>query len=113
MVSISLFFIFLTPLVICTVLVPFVARLSVRIGGIDIPDERKVHMHAVPRLGGIAIFSAVLFTVIFFCEIDQRIKGFLAGAIVIFLTGLADDLASLTPRQKVVEPYITPYFVLD
>ncbi|MDA8414136.1 MAG: MraY family glycosyltransferase [Desulfobacteraceae bacterium] len=97
---ISLFYILATPALICTILVPFVARLSVRMGVLDSPDERKVHRQATPRLGGIAIFCALLFTIIFFFEIDRQIKGLLAGAIIIFLTGLADDLTNLTPRQK-------------
>lgn len=100
MLSITHFYIFITPLFLCTILVPYVSRLCVRIGGIDTPDDRKIHSLAIPRLGGIAIFSSLLFTVIFFCEINQQLKGFLAGAIVIFLTGLADDLSNLTPRQK-------------
>lgn len=106
MLSIAHFYIFITPLVICTILVPYVSRLSVRIGGIDTPDERKVHVQATPRLGGIAIFSSLLFAVIFFCNINQQIKGFLIGAIIIFLTGLADDLANLTPRQKFVGEFL-------
>ncbi len=100
MLTIFNFYIIITSLVLSTILVPYVARLSVRIGGVDTPDERKVHIRATPRLGGIAIFSSLLFTVIFFCDINQQVKGFLAGAIVIFLTGLADDLVNLTPRQK-------------
>jgi len=100
MLSIISFYIFLTSLFLCTILVPFVARLSVRIGGLDTPDERKIHTQIVPRLGGIAIFAALIFTIIFFCDIDQQLKGLLSGAIIIFLTGLADDLSGLTPRQK-------------
>ena len=100
MPSITLFYILATSVLICTILVPFVAHLSVSIGGIDKPGERKIHLQATPRLGGIAIFCSLLFTIIFFCSIDQQIKGLLAGAIIIFLTGLADDLANLSPRQK-------------
>lgn len=104
--SILHFFILATAVVTSTVLVPFVARLSVNIGGIDQPDPRKIHTISIPRLGGIAIFCAFLFTVIYFCEVDARIKGLLAGAIVIFLTGLADDLSGLTPLQKLIGEFI-------
>src|SRR6185369_13318990 len=100
MLSIVTFYIFLVPLIICTILVPFVSRLSIRIGGIDTPDPRKVHERVTPRLGGIAIFASLLFTILFFCKIDQQMRGLLTGAIAIFLTGLADDLTCLTPRQK-------------
>lgn len=100
MLSVMHLYVFFTAAIITTILVPYVARLSVRFGGIDAPDERKVHSQATPRLGGIALFSSLLFTVIFFCDINQQLKGFLSGAIIIFLTGLADDLTNLSPRQK-------------
>lgn len=106
MLSLINFYIFLTSSILCTILVPFVSRLSVKIGGVDSPDERKVHTTAIPRLGGIAIFASLLFTVIYFCDINQQMKGLLSGAIVIFLTGLADDLANLTPRQKFVGEFM-------
>jgi UDP-N-acetylmuramyl pentapeptide phosphotransferase/UDP-N-acetylglucosamine-1-phosphate transferase len=38
---------------------------------VDIPDERKVHRHAVPRLGEIAIFMAFLFTLLVFVNLSQ------------------------------------------
>jgi UDP-GlcNAc:undecaprenyl-phosphate/decaprenyl-phosphate GlcNAc-1-phosphate transferase len=100
MPSISLFYILATSALISTIMVPFIAHLSVRFGGLDRPDERKIHLRATSRLGGIAIFCSLLFTIIFYCDINQQIKGLLTGAIIIFLTGLADDLTGLSPRQK-------------
>ena len=100
MPPIYLFYILATSALICTILVPFVAQLSVRIGVLDKPGERKIHQLATPRLGGIAIFCSLQLAIILYCPIDQQIKGGLAGAIIIFLTGLADDLTNLSPRQK-------------
>jgi len=100
MPSVTHFYILATSALICTILVPYVSRLSVHIGGLDRPGNRKIHQQATPRLGGIAVFCSLLFTIIFFSDIDQKMKGFLSGAIIIFLTGLADDLSGLTPRQK-------------
>lgn len=99
---ITLFYIFITSVMTAVVMVPSVSKLAVRIGGIDKPDERKVHSTETPRLGGIAIFCAFLFSVLFFIDIDRQIKAFLAGAVVIFLTGLADDLNGLSPRNKLI-----------
>jgi len=81
---------------------PPMSHLAIRIGGIDKPDDRKVHSYETPRLGGIALFCAFLFSVLFFIDIDRQIKSFLAGAIVIFLTGLVDDLSCLSPRNKLI-----------
>ncbi|ACM20493.1 UDP-N-acetylglucosamine--undecaprenyl-phosphate N-acetylglucosaminephosphotransferase, putative [Geotalea daltonii FRC-32] len=94
------FYIFISALMTSVILIPPISRLAIRVGGIDKPDERKVHCDETPRLGGIAIFSAFLFSTLFFCDIDRQIKGFLSGAVIIFLTGLADDLTNLSPKQK-------------
>lgn len=99
---INVFYIFLTSLFTSIILTPPISKLAVRIGGVDRPDERKVHTSETPRLGGIAIFCAFILTIILFCDVDRHTRGFLTGAIVIFLTGLIDDLAGLSPRQKLI-----------
>jgi UDP-GlcNAc:undecaprenyl-phosphate GlcNAc-1-phosphate transferase len=43
---------------------------------------------------------AVLLGVILFTEVDRHVRGFLAGAVVIFLTGLTDDLEQISPKKK-------------
>lgn len=106
---VSLFYIFFTSLMTSVILIPPISRLSVRVGGMDAPDERKVHDNEIPRLGGIAIFCAFLFSVLFFIDIDHQLKGFMAGAVVIFLTGLADDLTGLSPSNKFVGEILAAY----
>lgn len=100
MPPIYVFYIFLTSLFTSLVLIPNISRLAVSIGIFDGIDERKMHTGAVPRLGGIAIFFALFLGVILFTEIDRGMRGFLAGGLVIFLTGLTDDLEQITPLNK-------------
>lgn len=100
MPPIYVFYIFLTSLFTSLVLIPNISRLAVSIGIFDGVDERKSHTGAIPRLGGIAIFFAVLLGVILFTEIDRTTRGFLAGGIAVFLTGLTDDLEQITPKKK-------------
>lgn len=99
---IDLFYIFLTSLLTSIILIPPISNLAVKIGGLDSPDERKVHNSVTPRLGGIAIFCAFILAIILFCDVDRHIRGLLSGAIIIFLTGLIDDLVGLSPRQKLI-----------
>lgn len=93
---------FICALTTSLVMIPPMSNLAVRVGGIDRPDERKVHNSETPRLGGIAIFCAFLFSTLFFVEIDRQVKGFMAGAVVIFLTGLADDITNIKPIHKLL-----------
>jgi len=99
---ITIFYVFLVSLFTAIILTPPISKLAVRIGGVDRPEERKVHTSETPRLGGIAIFCAFILAIILFCDIDRQTRGLLTGAIVIFITGLIDDLVGLSPRQKLV-----------
>uniref|UniRef100_A0A831XFT2 Undecaprenyl/decaprenyl-phosphate alpha-N-acetylglucosaminyl 1-phosphate transferase n=1 Tax=Geobacter metallireducens TaxID=28232 RepID=A0A831XFT2_GEOME len=99
---ITFFYILMTAMLASAIMIPPVSRIAVRFGGIDRPNDRKVHRDETPRLGGIAIFLSFLFSLLMFTDVDQTTRGFIAGALVVFLTGLLDDLAPLTPRQKFV-----------
>ncbi len=81
-------------------MVPALRRWALQKGELDRPDERKVHKDPVPRLGGIAIFMAFLFSVLVFVDMTCEVRGILAGSLVIFFTGLIDDLHGLSPRRK-------------
>ncbi len=94
------FMILLTALVAALVMVPQSTRLALVLGGIDQPDARKVHRTGTPRLGGIAIMLSLLLAVLLFMDVSAELWGFLGGALIVFLTGLVDDLATLTPRKK-------------
>ena len=106
MPSLLVFFTFLLGLFSTLALVPPISRLAVSIGILDQTDERKIHTGSIPRLGGIAIFFSVLLSSLLFCSIERDIKGYLAGGIIIFLTGLSDDLQEISPRQKFLGEFV-------
>lgn len=116
---------FLIACFLAVVITPVVRLAAPRLGLIDLPGARKVHQQPTPRGGGIAIFLAVLLptvAVMLTCwllpagrhsvidelvqelrESDVKIEqigAILAGAIVLFLTGLADDRWSLSWRFR-------------
>jgi UDP-GlcNAc:undecaprenyl-phosphate GlcNAc-1-phosphate transferase len=102
MPSITIFYILLSALFVVLILVPPITRLAVNLDKVDIPDARKIHSGKIPRLAGIAIFLAVLFSILLFCDITRPVRGFLAGGVIIFATGLYDDLIGLQPRWKLL-----------
>jgi UDP-GlcNAc:undecaprenyl-phosphate GlcNAc-1-phosphate transferase len=83
-----------------------------RFGVIDVPDERKMHAYPIPRVGGVAIFAAVVLTlslvVLIPSDTARRLQGSLPmmglilGAVICFLTGLVDDLRGLPARTKLL-----------
>lgn len=95
------FYAFITALSAALIMVPFLRRWALDKGTVDIPDARKVHSAPTPRLGGIAIFLAFLFSALIFAPpAEASLRGILAGGLVIFAIGIADDLHGLTSRQK-------------
>jgi UDP-GlcNAc:undecaprenyl-phosphate GlcNAc-1-phosphate transferase len=93
-------FIFLTALSVVLLMVPPLDRWAAATGALDYPDNRKTHKRAAPRIGGAAIFAAFLFSSLVFVGIDDRIQAILAGATLVFATGIIDDLHGLSAGRK-------------
>lgn len=90
-------------LAISFVATPFVRRLAFTIGAVDVPkDNRRMHDHPIPRLGGLAIFLGFVISVLIFAKIDMELQGILIGAVIIVVLGVVDDIKSLPARFKLV-----------
>lgn len=94
------FYTFMTALFTALIIVPFLRKWAFDQGNLDVPDQRKVHDTPMPRLGGIAIFLSFLLSTIVYVEFTPVIRGFLAGGLIIFITGLVDDLTGLSSKRK-------------
>ncbi len=114
---------FVIACIAAAIVTPFTIRLAFKVGAVDIPkDERKIHSKAMPRIGGLAfIFGFLISTFIMFvcCEIDKTINfvdvnliGFYAGAFVIVITGLMDDIKGLKPFVKLTGQLIAALCVV-
>lgn len=81
-------------------MVPAIRRWAIDSGVVDFPGERRANNRAIARAGGIAIFIPFIFSVLVYVDINREIRGVLAGSLLIFFTGLIDDLYQLSARQK-------------
>lgn len=80
---------------------PQVKRFAEEIGAMDVPkDERRVHNHPIPRMGGLAIFMGFLASILIFSEMDTKIMGMFIGATIIVGMGAVDDIVSLNAWVK-------------
>jgi len=93
---------------------PLVKHLAQRVGAMDVPkDNRRMHDHPIPRMGGLAIFLGFLLSTLFFCrELDQGLKSILLGAIVIVILGVFDDRNALGAKLKLVVQLIAAAIVV-
>ena len=80
---------------------PPVKRFAENVGAIDIPkDGRRVHNHPIPRMGGLAIFTGFVLSVLLFVNMSMQVMGLLLGAVIIAVMGALDDLLCLNPWIK-------------
>jgi len=79
-----------------------VRQLALRVGMVDRPDPRKIHLQPIPLLGGIAIYAAVLLAMLVSSggEAMRQVLGILAGATLLVLVGTLDDRGLLHHQIK-------------
>ncbi|ANH79586.1 undecaprenyl-phosphate alpha-N-acetylglucosaminyl 1-phosphate transferase [Niabella ginsenosidivorans] len=70
----------------------------------DIPDERKLHTHAIASLGGVGVFIGFLFAGLLCTNLTQspEVRYFYAAAVLVFFIGLKDDIIALSATKKFV-----------
>lgn len=79
-----------------------VRQLALRVGMVDRPGARKVHLQPTPLLGGMAIYAAVLLAMLVSLggETLTQILAVLAGATLVVLVGTLDDRGLLHHQVK-------------
>src|SRR5271165_6910803 len=84
-----------------TLTVP-VRALALRVGMVDLPGPRKVHLQPIPLLGGLAMYVAVVLAILFAFHAPARaqIAGILAGATLVAAVGIMDDRGLLHHQIK-------------
>src|SRR5258706_238014 len=93
---------FFIALLASLMLVVPVRALALRVGMVDLPGPRKVHLTPIPLLGGLAMYAAVVIAVLFAFNGPARaqIVGILIGATLVAGVGILDDRGLLHHQIK-------------
>ncbi len=92
---------FAVSLIVSYIMTPPVKRFAEKIGAMDIPkDDRRVHKHPVPRMGGLAIIMGFVLAVLLFVPVSEKVYGIVIGSFLIAGMGFVDDIVSLRPVVK-------------
>lgn len=106
-----LFFIAITAFFIVLFGMPTLIKVAREKGLMDLPeDPRKIHKRAVPTLGGVMIFAALLINVFFWLavgpapatEVIQAGSALAVCTVIIFFMGLKDDIIGLAASKKLL-----------
>ncbi len=88
-------------------LVPLIISFSEKQGLLDKPNERKIHSHPIPRLGGVAIWICTILSFLALILLSyyphrSLLSGLLLGSSLMFLLGLIDDIYCLSAKFKFI-----------
>ena len=82
---------------------PVVKSLAEKVGAVDVPkDNRRMHKHPIPRMGGLAIFLGFLLSTLVFVPLSTPLRGMLVGSIIIVILGIIDDIHALPAMPKFI-----------
>ena len=96
--------IFASALVLAAGSTPLLRQLAPRLGFVDQPSARKLHVAPIPLLGGLAIYASFLAALILFGDrfyLKQLVSIFVGATLVSFM-GLWDDRRSLPAGVKLL-----------
>ena len=82
---------------------PLMRKAALQLGIVDRPDGKlKTHGETVPYLGGIAVYTAFLFTLGILSDFGQETLGLLLSGSIALMVGLIDDFGIMSPYQKLL-----------
>ena len=102
---------FVTSFVITYLAIPKVISFAEKFRLSDIPGNRSSHKKSVPIFGGIAIFSGIIFSLLFWANLDN-IQFILVSFLIVVFFGVLDDLLSLSPYKKLLGQLIAILIVI-
>ena len=93
----------LTAALVALIFTPMVRTLAFRVGAVDVPkDNRRMHDHPIPRMGGLAIFLGFILSVLVFLPLTPELRGMLLGSVIIVMLGILDDIFALPALPKLL-----------
>ncbi len=85
-------------------LTPLSRQIAMRLGVVDKPNQRKIHLDHKPLMGGLAIYVAFTLSLLLFSPPQHLVQlgAVLAGAAFLAFIGLLDDRYELGIKSKLV-----------
>ncbi len=118
---------FLLAFITAFVITPHTMRLAKRVGAIDIPNDRRVNKKPMPRLGGLAVISGFLVSIIYllittslegkinlFGEENYYFKliGFFIGIVILGIVCYIDDVKGIPSYAKLTAQIVAAIIVV-
>lgn len=96
----EIIYMIVVPFLFVLMIIPFIKKVALHVGAIDVPNERKVHKVPIARLGGLGIYMGFLLGYILFGTMSIRMNAILIGSFIIVITGIVDDIKPIPAKIK-------------
>lgn len=73
---------------------------------------KNIHSVPVPRGGGIPIFFSILLAVVLFLPVNSQMVGIFAGAFILLILGVLDDVFDLSPYLRLILGFLAAGLVV-
>jgi len=80
--------------------VPSIIQVAYHKNLLDEPNHRTIHSSSTPRLGGLAIFTGFMSSLMIFGDLNSGIQQLMAGTLLLFFIGVKDDIATVSAFKK-------------
>ena len=107
-----LFSAFLVALVLTMTLIPPLMRVADRLSVVDLPNERKVHTGAIPRIGGMAMVIGTCVPFVLWLPHETRMLAFLTSLLILLVFGAWDDRKELDYRIKFLGQFLSVFVIV-
>ncbi len=85
----------------------------------DEPEDRSIHEHKTPTLGGVGLFITFSLSIILIALVASlvhldliKLLSLLAATIILLFLGIKDDLLVLSPRKKIIGQLVASCIVI-
>ena len=109
--DLNIIFSFFTAFFITYVAIPKVIFFSEKLRLFDSAGKRASHEGDTPIFGGIAIFAGIIFSLLFWAEIEN-IQFILVSFLIVFFVGVIDDLLTLSPVKKLIGQIVSILIII-
>ncbi len=110
----NIILVFFTSVLIVIFGIPSIITVAKIKGLYDNPDSRKIHTNKIPRLGGLAIIAGFSIAIsIWGLQAGLgRLQYLQAAVIILFFSGLKDDIISISPQKKLLSQILSAGIVV-
>ena len=93
---------FLSALFISYIAIPKLIQFALKLKLLDAAGDRSSHQVSTPFFGGIAIFTGVICSLLFWADNFENIQYTLVSILIVFIVGLIDDLRAISAFKKLI-----------